>query len=373
MVYFDYAANTPVDERVLDVFCEYSKTWIGNPNSHHAAGYAAKQKMDEITKEIADVMHVKPSEIIYTSGSSEANNMAVKGIASTCRQKGKHIITTVLEHSSVSGAFTALMNAGYEVDLLDIEPDGTVSLSHLRELLRKDTILVSVGYVDSELGVVQPIDKIGAMLSEYQNCTFHVDATQAVGRIPVELEHVDLCSFAPHKFFGINGCGVLIKKEGVILEPLIHGGASTTIYRSGTPALPLAASIRTALCNALKTMDEHGAYVSSINDEITSRLSAYPLVRINSTSKSIPYIINLSVKGVKAAVMQSELDQRGICVSTKSACSVPNTASRAVYAVTKDKKNALSSFRISLSHLVTKEEIEEFFTQFDDVYKLLTV
>jgi len=373
MIYLDYAANTPVNSEVLDCFCEENKSFYGNPNSTHKLGQNAKQRMDEITANIADLLEVKPSEIIYTSGSSESNNLAIKGVAYTYRNRGKHIISTCLEHSSVSGALTALKNQGYEIDLVDILPDGQVDLNHLAELIRNDTILVSVCYVDSELGILQPIEEIAKLIQDKPNCYLHVDATQAVGKIKIHMESIDLLSFTPHKFYGINGCGILIRKENVILEPLIHGGASTTIYRSGTPALGLAASIYTALKIAYEALDKNYSYVEQINQHIKLQLLKYPLVRMNSTQNSIPHILNISVKGVKGTVFQQALSDRDICVSVKSACSVTATMSRPVYAVSKDKKNAMCSWRISLSYLTTQEEIDTFIKIFDECYKKLTL
>lgn len=358
MIYLDYAANTPTDERVLACYTNTVKDFMANPNSAHKYGREAKERLLKATSHIAGLMGVAQSEVILTSGASEANNLAIKGIARAYRQFGKHIISTGLEHSAVSGALTYLQSLGYEIDLLDILPDGTIDMVHLRELLRPDTILVTIGYVDSELGVVQPIEEIGKLLKEYPNCHFHTDATQAVGKIPVNLTYVDLVTFAPHKFFGLIGAGVLIKKEQVVLEPLIHGGASTSLYRSGTPDLPMAVALEEALDIATKEREQRYAYVKNLSEKLKKELSQIPQVRINSTERSYPFIVNLSVKGIKAEAMRQAMEEQGILVSAKSACSVPNTPSRAVYSVSHDRKNALSSFRISLSHLVTEEQIE---------------
>lgn len=185
MIYLDYSANTPVDEAVLERFCAVERSCPGNANSRHQAGAAAKTAIDEATQSIARSLNVQPAEIIYTSGASEANNFALKSIARLERHHGKHIISTPLEHSSVSGTLTALQEQGYEIDLVDIKQDGTVDLAHLRELLRPDTILVAVTAVDSELGVVQPVTEIAALLKDYPHCHLHVDATQAVGKLPL--------------------------------------------------------------------------------------------------------------------------------------------------------------------------------------------
>jgi cysteine desulfurase len=277
-----------------------------------------------------------------------------------------------LEHSSVSGALTYLQTLGYEIDLVDITSDGLVDLQHFKELLRKDTVLVSICYVDSELGVRQSITEIGEILENYPNCYFHTDATQAVGKIPISFEHVDCMSFTPHKFFGLNGCGILIKRDQVVLEPLIHGVASTTIYRSGTPTIGLAASIEKALDISAIHLKERYEYVSKLNEELRTSLSHYKKVRVNSTKYSVPHILNISVQGVKAVLFQEALDQEGICVSIKSACSAVGSPSRPVYAVSKDKKNAMCSWRISISHLTTKEELQYFLEAFDRCYAKLT-
>ena len=372
MIYLDYSANTPADERVLERFCAVERACIGNANSHHQAGVAAKAEIDRATQSIASLLHVQPAEVIYTSGASESNNFALKGLARLSRHVGKHIISTPLEHSSVSGTLTALQEQGYEIDLVDIQRDGIVDLEHLKELLRPDTIAVAVTMVDSELGVVQPIAQIAEILKAYPNCHFHVDATQAVGKIPVSFEGIDTMSLTAHKFYGLNGIGLLLKRRGLALEPLIHGGESTTIYRSGTPTVSLASSLECALEMAVNDLPQRAEKVKQLNAELRTALSAYPKVRINSPENAIPHILNLSVQNVKGTVFQRVLNEHGVCVSVKSACSSDGLPSRAVFAVSRDRRNALSSWRISLSHLTTTEEIQEFMKAFDACYRELT-
>ena len=372
MIYLDYSANTPVDARVLEQFCAVERRCIGNANSHHQAGSAAKAEIDAATIKIASLLGVQPAEIIYTSGASEANNFALKGLARLSRHTGRHIISTPLEHSSVSGTLTALQEQGYEIDLLDVKQDGTVDLEHLKDLLRPDTICVAVTLVDSELGVVQPVQEIAAILKAYPHCHMHVDATQAVGKIPVSFEGVDTMSLTAHKFYGLNGIGLLIKRRNLALEPLIHGGESTTIYRSGTPTVALASSLACALDFAVTDLPGRVDHVAKLNTELRAALSTYPLVRINSPEHAIPHVLNLSVRNVKGTVFQRELDAKGVCVSVKSACSSDGLPSRAVFAVSRDRRNALSSWRISLSHLTTEDEIKAFLQAFDVCYRELT-
>ena len=372
MIYLDYSANTPVDARVLEQFCAVERRCIGNANSHHQAGSAAKAEIDAATIKIASLLGVQPAEIIYTSGASEANNFALKGLARLSRHAGRHIISTPLEHSSASGTLTALQEQGYEIDLLDVKQDGTVDLEHLKDLLRPDTICVAVTLVDSELGVVQPVQEIAAILKAYPHCHLHVDATQAVGKIPVSFEGVDTMSLTAHKFYGLNGIGLLIKRRNLALEPLIHGGESTTIYRSGTPTVALASSLACALDLAVTDLPGRVDHVAKLNAELRAALSTYPLVRINSPDHAIPHVLNLSVRNVKGTVFQRELDAKGVCVSVKSACSSDGLPSRAVFAVSRDRRNALSSWRISLSHLTTEDEIKAFLQAFDVCYRELT-
>jgi cysteine desulfurase len=372
MIYLDYSANTPADPRVLERYIKTEQEFTGNANSNHALGRASAMEMERVTESIAKMLGVNPSEIIYTSGASESNNLAIKGIAHASRHVGKHIISTSLEHSSVGGCLTALQQAGYEIDLVGINRDGSIDLEELSDLLRKDTILVSICAVDSELGTIQPVEKIAELLKNYPDTRLHVDATQAVGKTKFSFEGVDTMSFAPHKFYGLNGSGILLKRQGVIIEPLIHGGESTTIYRSGTPVVGMASSTETALELALGEFDERVEIVKRHNKRLREAFKAYPKVIINSPENSVPHILNLSVQGVKGTAFQRALDEKGVCVSVKSACSTDGTPSKAVFAVSHDRRNALSSWRISLSHMTTDEEITEFLEIFDTCYRELT-
>ena len=371
MIYLDYTATTPPHLEVLKTFCEVSSSYAANPNSSHKLGREAKTRLDASTQNLSRLLGITSEELIYTSGASEANNLAIKGIASTYKKHGRHIISTYLEHSSVTGPLTALQNAGYEIDFVDILDNGLVNIAHLKELLRQDTILVSIGYVDSELGVKQPIEEIGAFLANYPHCFFHVDATQAIGKIPVSLKTVDLMTFTAHKFYGLNGCGALIKKEKILLEPLIHGGKSISQFRSGTPSTALIAAAEKALELSLENHESSLNYVSLLNQKLREGLKACPMIHINSSIEAVPYILNMSVRGMNTVGLQEALEGYEIYVSTKSACCAPNTPSRPVYALTKDRKLALSTLRVSLSHLTTLEELDIFLECFESCYKKL--
>lgn len=372
MVYLDYTANTPAEEAVLDCFCQTERSFIGNANSAHEAGSRAAARQSEITASIARMLNAAPDEIIYTSGATESNNLAVRGTARALRHRGKHILTTPLEHSSVSAPLTALQEQGWEVEMVKLGRDGKLDLEDLTSLLRQDTVLLTVCAVDSELGVVQPVQEIREILKDFPNCRLHVDATQAIGKLPFDCRLADTLSLTAHKFYGLNGSGLLLKRRGLALEPIIYGGASTTVYRSGTPTLALNASLEKALSLALHAMEERREKVTAYHRFLREKLSSYPLVRINSPKDAIPHILNLSVQGVKGAEFQKALSARGVYVSVKAACSSDSLPSRAVFAVSRDRKNALCSWRISLSHRTTEQELAEFLTIFDTCYKELT-
>jgi len=368
MIYLDYSATTPVNKQVLETFNKVCLDYPGNSNSLHSLGVKSKQLEDYSTNKIAKLLKVKPTEIIYTSGASESNNLAIKGVCFKYKNRGKHIITTLLEHSSIIGPLNYLTSLGYEVDFVKIKDDGTVDLEHLKELLREDTILVSVCAVDSELGLKQPINEIGEILKNYPKCIFHVDCTQAIGKINIDFTNIDLASISAHKFYGLKGIGLLIKKENITIEPLIHGGKSTTSYRSGTPALPLIVSLSKALELILTNINNNYTYISKLNKIIKDKLSTYDLIHINSTDNSIPHTINFSLMKIKPETFIHALEEKEVYISTKSACSSTDTMSNSVYAVTKNKDYSYQSLRISLSYLTTEEEVDKFLEIFDECY-----
>lgn len=370
MVYLDYSATTPVNEDVLATFNKVSLDFIGNPNSLHKLGARSKRLIDESSKQIADLLGVNCEEIIYTSGSSESNNLAIKGICETYNRVGKHIITTALEHSSIYGPIGYLQKKGYEVSFVQLDENGLVNLENLKELLRDDTILVTIASVNSETGILQDIDKIGSIVKENSNAFFHSDMTQSIGKINIPLKNVDLVSFSSHKFYGLKGIGVLIKKEKIRLEPIIHGGKSTTVYRAGTPIPALIASISKALRLGLNDLDNKYNKVLELNEYLKKNLEKYEYVKINDSISSIPHILNFSILSIKPETLQHALEEYDIYISTQSACSTANM-SKAVYALTNSEERALSSVRISISHLTTKSEIDNFLLHFDKIYNSL--
>lgn len=370
MIYLDYSATTPVNKGVLDTFNKINLEFIGNANSLHSIGINANKLINKSTEQIKELLNTN-MEVIYTSGSSEANNLAIKGIAFKYQNRGKHIITTHFEHSSVYGPLNYLEKLGFEISYVETDNNGIINLTKLEELIREDTILVTVNAVNSEIGIVQPIEKIGKILKKYPKCFFHVDLTQAIGKINVNLDNIDLASFSAHKIYGLKGIGCLLKNSNILLEPLINGGKSTTNYRSGTPAHPLIASLAKSLRLATIDLEDNYNKVKEINDYLKKELIKYDDVYINSNIYCLPHILNISILGIKAETFMHALSKYDVYVSTKSACSDEESMSQSVYALTSNKELAKSSIRISLSYLTTFEEIQKFLIIFSKVYNEL--
>lgn len=360
MIYLDYSATTKVDEKVLETYSEVCKNYMGNPNSLHKLGVEAKHLIDAATRQTAEILKIKPTEIIYTSGASEANNTAIKGVAFHYQNRGKHIITTELEHSSVLEQVKYLESLGYSISYAKLDETGKIDLLELEKLIRPDTILVSIASINSEVGVRQDIEAIGRLLKKYPKILFHSDMTQSIGKEPVDLSLVDLASMSSQKFYGLKGSGILYKREKVELEPLIHGGKSTTAYRSGTPAVAEIVCFAKALRLIYDGFHEKYKQVKELNRYLRDELEGLAKVHINSPKDAIPHIVNISVPGIKPETLLHALEEEEIYVSTQSACSSGKKASRAVFAVTKNENLATSSIRISLSYLTKKEELETF-------------
>jgi len=372
MIYLDYAANTPCDQQVLNRFVQLEENNPFNINSTNLLALPTKELYNNSVEMIAKLLNVHNDELVFTSSATESNNLLIKGIAKHYKGLGKHIITSFLEHSSINGPIAFLQNEGYEVDFVNIDNNGLVDMEHLASLLRSDTLLVSLSHVDSEIGLIQQVNSIGEFIKKNSNSYFHVDGTQAIGKIPVKFDFIDSYSFAAHKFYGLNGCGMLYINKSVIIEPLHHGGISTSIYRSGTPSLGLVGSSALALEIAIRELDARFVYVKKLNEKLVEAFGKYEKVIINSTINSSPYILNISFNKIKGEMVMKELALAGICLSTKSACSAPFAPSRSVFALTGNRKISRSTLRISLSHLTKNEEIEIFLCEFDKIYNEIT-
>jgi len=359
MIYLDYAATTPAHPSVLSAFKKAAQKYIGNPNSGHELGLMAAKAIDKALTKMRHHLHLPSSyELIPTSGATEANNLAWQGVLNIPENKGKHIITTAFEHSSITANANYYARNGFRVDILTTDKHGHVDLNHLRSLLCKDTILVSVCSVNSEIGNRQPIQAIVDIIKGYPSVYFHSDVTQSIGKEPIELDGIDLISMTAHKFYGVKGIGLLIKKKKRDLTPIIRGGHSTTAYRRGTPATELVVSMERALKLAMQGQITNYDYVVGINEYAREHLSPLPNIVFNSEATDSPFVFNFSLPGCSSQATVTYLSQRGIYISNHTACESDADLSSAILSLTSDQALATSSVRLSFSYLTTIEEID---------------
>ncbi|SDM90105.1 cysteine desulfurase [Fictibacillus solisalsi] len=361
MIYFDNSATTKPYKEVLDAFVTVSQTYFANPSSIHSKGGETERLMLQARKTVAGLLGVKPNEIIFTSGGTEGNNTAIKGIALKHQERGKHLITSEVEHASSYETFHYLESLGFEVTCLPVNGKGEISLEQLENSIREDTILVSLIHVNNEVGTIQPVVDAGKILKRFPKVFFHVDHVQGIGKVPLNLKEaaIDLCTMSGHKFHGLKGTGILYKREGVSLSPLLTGGEQEINVRAGTENVAGIVSIAKALRLSYDKMDAGVTVMNSVKERILEGLSDIQGISINSPSEGAPHIINFSVDGVKPEVLIHTLDQKEIYVSTRSACSSKQTGpSRILMAMGLGQKRANTAIRISLSYENTLEEAE---------------
>ena len=367
MLYFDYSATTPVEDEVINVYNKVVKDYWANPNSIHSLGLQSHKLMDEAKKQVIELLGLKDKEVVFTSSASEANNLAIKGAVHNYKNRSKHVITTLLEHSSVSETMHFLEKDGFIVHYVKIDSDGMIDIDDLDFLLEKyQPIIFSMCLVNSEVGILQDIERVKKVLKKYPLCFLHVDATQAIGKIPVSLDDIDLCTFSAHKMYGLKGVACLIKNKKIKLTPLIHGGKSQTIYRASTPDVAHMVSMVKTLKLALKDLDKKYDSVTKLQQKLLLNLKKCKDITINSNSNCIPHIINFSLYKIKSETFLHALEQKEIYISTKTACSSDKEESATLKAMGKDKDLTTRSLRISLSHKTTLEDIDIFTKAFNE-------
>jgi len=370
MIFLDYASTTPIDQDVLNSYWEILNRYYANSASNHQLGLEVDSLQNQARNQIANILKVKMDEIIFTSGSSESNNFAIKGVAFKYKNRGKHIITSSIEHKSVLECCKQLEKEfGFEVTYLEPNEDGKITIEALEKSIRKDTILVSIMYVNNEIGTINPIPEIGKFLSDKPTIIFHCDATQAIGKIPVDLNNVDLVSISAHKIYGLKGSGILVKKKNIELLPLIAGGGQEYGYRSGTSNWPVNVMFAKTLRLAFDSQRDNYNHVLKLKEKIIDHLQGIENIQINTPAENAsPYIINFSIKNKKAAVIAQAFDDHGVCLSTISACSTKTEMpSHVIYETFKDIKRAESSIRVSMSKYTTFEEITKFLMVLDEI------
>lgn len=359
MIYLDNSATTKPYQEVMDSFSKVSMNYFGNPSSLHGLGVQAEKLLSTSRKQIAHLLKVKNTEIYFTSGGTEGNNMAIKGAALANQSRGKHIITTSIEHPSVEEACRFLMKNGYEVTFLPINEKGQISITDLAKSIRHDTILVTVMHVNNEVGSIQPIREIGELLKKHPNILFHVDHVQGMGKVELPLREsgIDLCTISGHKLHGLKGTGILYIRQGIQISPLFSGGNQENKLRSGTENVAGIVALAKAMRMSLDNQKLCQQKLKDIHDYFYNGLSEIDLVKVNSPIDGAPHIINFSVPGIKSEVLLHELEIDGIYVSTTSACSSKKRiASKTVQAMFKNEERAESVIRLSTSY---HNEVEE--------------
>lgn len=364
MIYFDNSATTKPYPEVIHSFVKVSGDYFGNPSSLHGLGGQAEGLLTKAREQIAALLKVKASEVYFTSGATESNNLAIKGTAQMHRGRGRHIITTSIEHPSVSSAMKQLERDGFEVTYLPVDKNGAVTIEMLERAIRSDTILVSIMYVNNEVGSIQPIKEAGKLLEKFPKVLFHVDAVQAVGKVPFDLRAwgVDMFSLSAHKFHGLKGMGVLFMREGVTIVPLNSGGGQERTVRSGTENTAGAVSMAKALRMSMERYRNGVSNLREIQNMLGKRLGEIEGISVNtSLDNAAPHILNFSLSWIKAETFIHALEEKGIYVSSTSACaSNRKEASKTLLAMGITGNLADKAIRISLSYDNTLEEAREF-------------
>ena len=370
MVYLDYSATTPVLPEVLDSYNKVTEEYFGNPNSLHSLGVKSHELLESANKQICDLLKIKEDEFFYTSGATESNNLAIIGATLTYKRYGNRILVSTMEHPSVYGICKHLEKLGFIIDYVNVTNEGVIDFDDLKNKVTKDTILVSICAVNSEVGVRQPLKTVRQVIRKNnENCILHSDMTQAIGKVNINVNDVDLATISSHKIYGPKGIGLLYKTRGLVLTPLLYGHDDSLV--PGTPALPLIVSFAKALRLALKDITKKEETVKKHYDKIVEHLSNnYPNVIINSSKYCIPHILNISLMDIKPETFIHALEKDEVYVSSNTACS-KGKKSESVYQMTHDDKRSETTIRISISPYTLPSEITEFLESFDKHYNEL--
>ncbi len=360
-IYFDNAATTRVKEEVVKAMEPYFTAVYGNPSSIHAFGREARKVIDQERAIIAEYLGAKPGEIFFTSSGSEADNWAIKGVAYSKAKKGKHIITSAIEHHAVLHTCQYMESKGYEVTYLPVDSYGRVSIDDLKNAIRKDTVLITIMYANNEIGTIQPISEIGEIARKY-GITFHTDAVQAVGSVPVNVNdlNIDMMSISGHKFHAPKGIGVLYAKNRKVGDNLIHGGAQENNRRAGTENIPYIVGLSKALQIACDNMDSKKKHIINLRNDIMNFVSNnIEYVRLNGHPvERLPGNINFSFEFIEGESLLLMLDMKGISASSGSACTSGSLdPSHVLLAIGLSHEVAHGSIRFSLSDENTQEEV----------------
>lgn len=363
LIYLDHGATTRVDERVLNKMLPYFSVNYGNPSSAYFLGRKNKRVIEEARQNVASCIVAKQKEIYFTSCGSESDNLALKGITYANSSKGKHIITSKIEHPAILNTCATLERQGFIVTYLNVNSDGMINLEELENAITQDTILISIMFANNEIGTIEPIEKIGQIAKKH-NIYFHTDAVQAVGNIEINVNKlgVDLLSMSAHKFYGPKGIGALYVREGVEFERIQDGGGQEKGKRSGTENVAGIVGLSTAIQYAYKEFNFNNTKVTALRNYFITNLQQKfdNNIKINGDlEKRLPGNVNVSFRGIDGEQLLLKLDEYGICASSASACCTGNSKpSHVLTAIGLDKKQAAGTIRFTLGKENTKNEID---------------
>lgn len=362
MIYLDNAATTKTAPEVVDAMLPYFSEYYGNASTIYSLGAESKKAMDHARQTIADSLGAKPEEIYFTAGGSESDNWALKATAEAYASKGKHIITTKIEHHAILHTYEYLEKRGFEITYLNVDRDGLISLDELKAAIRPDTILISVMFANNEIGTIEPIAEIGEIAKEH-GVLFHTDAVQAYAQVPINVDemHIDMLSASGHKLNGPKGIGFLYIRKGVKIRSFVHGGAQERSRRAGTENIPGIVGLGAAVERAMRIMDTKTRKEIELRDYLIERLeNEIPHCWLNGhRTKRLPNNINFSFLFIEGESMLIMLDMKGICASSGSACTSGSLdPSHVLLAIGLKHEEAHGSLRLTLSEESTKEEMD---------------
>ena len=374
-IYADNAATTRMSKTAIEAMLPYFDDIYGNPSSLHSVGQRAKEALEGARERIARVLNCDPKEIIFTSGGTEADNMAIRSAAALGAKKGKkHIISTAFEHHAVLHTLKKLEKEGYEVTYLDVHKNGLVTAEEVRAAIRPDTCLVTIMYANNEIGTIQPIAEIGAVCRE-AGVLFHTDAVQAVGHLPIDVkaQKIDMLSVSAHKFHGPKGIGLLYAKRGILLQNLIEGGAQERGKRPGTENVPEIVGMAAAMEEAVANMERNNAKLTALRDRLIAGLDKIPYSELNGDREQrLSSNVSFCFEAIEGESLLLLLDDKGICASSGSACTSGSLdPSHVLLAIGRPHEVAHGSLRLSLGEDMTEEQIDYMIEAVRDVVTYL--
>lgn len=374
IVYMDHAATTYAAPEVVEAMLPYFSEKFGNPSSVYGIGQENKAAVEEARAKVAAAINAEPNEIYFTAGGTESDNWALKGVAFANIRKGKHIITTAVEHHAVLHAAEWLQSQGFEVTYLPVDQYGMVSPADVEKAIRPDTILISVMYANNEVGTIQPIAEIGA-IARAHGIYFHTDAVQAVGHVPIDVkaEHIDMLSLSGHKFYGPKGIGVLYIRRGVRIQNLLHGGAQESRHRAGTENVAGIVGLGAAIERAVAAMPEESARLTAMRDHMIRELLKIPASHLNGhPTQRLPNNVNITFEYIEGEGILLLLNMFGICASTGSACnSASLEPSHVLTAMGVPHEIAHGSVRLTLGERNTEEDVSYVLEKLPEVVRKL--